>query len=100
MFNPCVTKAEGTLATRSILLPNLFVKTSFHNSLNATSDEAYNTDVSLPCHLGQTAPPLFWLHRLVPFVFQLERSTACLPTLAGDATIAAGMNRAGTNGST
>jgi hypothetical protein len=43
---PCVTKAKGTLAACSILLWKLFVKTSFHNSLNATSVEAYNTDVS------------------------------------------------------
>ena len=43
--------------------------------------------------------PFFWLHPLVPFFFQLVHSTACLLILAGDATSATGMNRAGAYGS-
>ena len=42
---------------------------------------------------------MFCLHPLVPFVFQLEHSTTCLLILAGDATTAAGMNRAAACGS-
>ena len=43
--------------------------------------------------------PLFWLHPLVPFVVQLEHSTARLLILLGDATTAAGMNHVGAYGS-
>jgi len=59
-FNSCVTKVEDTLATCSILLWKLFVKTSFHNSFNVISVKAYNTSVScFPAILARPHPLCF-----------------------------------------
>ena len=78
------------------LVAKAIFKSSFHKSLNATSVEAYHTDVT--CFPAILASTLEWVP-IALFCSQPARRTACLSTLAVFVTTTAGLNGADAYGS-